>query len=384
MKILFETERHTKLNASPITQNEINESIVKLANHLKLLILNQDKESDYKTTLYSGLGGAWYVLKKLEEAKIFNSEISAEVADNIISDLRFRYLAENKEAPYKHTFLIGEVGLLQTQKMWNQSVDITPFITEYVQNNLDRLENEIGFGTPFFIYMVDYLSKYMDVSNFRDQIKDIRDQLLSLWTFHEDLGHYMWGQSFSKDRIDYYFGYLHGTVGNIAGLMKANEFLNDSSLDQLIIERTEQFLKVYDNDKECYNLPGLHGDKRVYVQVCHGAPGLLLGFTNTMLWEHSKLVRETTFKAGNLIKLAGPLVKDDCLCHGTSGNGLALIKLFEATGDKKWLDIATSFASHSIKCLDIEKTKPGLFAGSAGLLLFLGSCLAKKDISGLF
>ena len=103
-----------------------------------------------------------------------------------------------------------------------------------------------------------------------------------------------------------------------------------------------------------------------------------------MLWEKSKIIRDITIKAGNLIKQAGPLIKEDCLCNGTSGNGLSLIKLYEATMDEKWLDAALSFASHSLMELDIEKAGPGLFSGSAGILLFLGSCLTKKDISGLF
>ena len=36
------------------------------------------------------------------------------------------------------------------------------------------------------------------------------------------------------------------------------------------------------------------------------------------------------------------------LCHGTSGNGYALLKTFERTGDERWLERARSFAVHAL------------------------------------
>ena len=36
------------------------------------------------------------------------------------------------------------------------------------------------------------------------------------------------------------------------------------------------------------------------------------------------------------------------LCHGTSGNGYALLKTFERTGDERWLERARRFAVHAL------------------------------------
>ena len=36
--------------------------------------------------------------------------------------------------------------------------------------------------------------------------------------------------------------------------------------------------------------------------------------------------------------------KSQGLCHGTSGNGLALLKAFASTGDERWLGCACRFA----------------------------------------
>ena len=40
---------------------------------------------------------------------------------------------------------------------------------------------------------------------------------------------------------------------------------------------------------------------------------------------------------GELTWMAGPLRKAANLCHGTSGNGFALLKLLTSTGDEIWL-----------------------------------------------
>ena len=50
---------------------------------------------------------------------------------------------------------------------------------------------------------------------------------------------------------------------------------------------------------------------------------------------------------GELTWAAGPLRKGASLCHGTAGNGFALLKLFTRTGDEAWLDRARRFAMHS-------------------------------------
>lgn len=50
---------------------------------------------------------------------------------------------------------------------------------------------------------------------------------------------------------------------------------------------------------------------------------------------------------GELTWMAGPLRKAANLCHGTSGNGFALLKLLTSTGDEIWLPRARRFALHA-------------------------------------
>jgi DUF1680 family protein len=89
---------------------------------------------------------------------------------------------------------------------------------------------------------------------------------------------------------------------------------------------------------------------------------------------------ELLLAAGELIWRAGPLTKGACFCHGTDGNGMALLTLFKRTGDRMWLDRAQQFALHAIKQSQDRKQKYGmrrytLWTGDLGLAVFLKACL---------
>ena len=68
------------------------------------------------------------------------------------------------------------------------------------------------------------------------------------------------------------------------------------------------------------------------------------------------------------------------LCHGTSGNGFALLKAFARTGDERWLEQARRFAVHALAQADRIAAANGhrrysLFNGDIGTALFAAACL---------
>jgi hypothetical protein len=80
---------------------------------------------------------------------------------------------------------------------------------------------------------------------------------------------------------------------------------------------------------------------------------------------------ETTWRAGphGQAKGAG-------ICHGTAGNGYALLKTFERTEDELWLERARRFAVHAFE--QIERTarpRYSLFSGAFGVALFAADCI---------
>ena len=68
------------------------------------------------------------------------------------------------------------------------------------------------------------------------------------------------------------------------------------------------------------------------------------------------------------------------LCHGTSGNGFALLKAFARTGNERWLERARRFAVHALAQAERIATANGrrrysLFTGDVGTALFAAACL---------
>src|SRR5439155_22398676 len=64
------------------------------------------------------------------------------------------------------------------------------------------------------------------------------------------------------------------------------------------------------------------------------------------------------------------------ICHGTAGNGYALLKTFERTGDELWLERARAFAMHALAQAERLPGRYSLFTGGVGAALYAADCLA--------
>ena len=116
-------------------------------------------------------------------------------------------------------------------------------------------------------------------------------------------------------------------------------------------------------------------DGRICLQWCTGAPGVVAG-----AWEY--LDEDLLLAGAELIWRAGAHgdEKGHGLCHGTSGNGFALLKAFARTGDERWLERARRFAVHALAQAERIAAANGrrrysLFNGDVGTALFAAACL---------
>ena len=85
-------------------------------------------------------------------------------------------------------------------------------------------------------------------------------------------------------------------------------------------------------------------------------------------------------EAGELTWRAGPLAGGHGLCHGTAGNGLAFLALYERTGAQQWLDRARRFAAHALEQAERERERHGfgrhsLWTGDIGAAVMAASCI---------
>lgn len=85
-------------------------------------------------------------------------------------------------------------------------------------------------------------------------------------------------------------------------------------------------------------------------------------------------------EAGEMLWDAGPVAKGACFCHGTDGNGMAMLTLFKRTGEQLWLDRARAFAMQAIAQSRQNLATAGfrrytLWTGDLGLAVYLHACL---------
>jgi hypothetical protein len=106
----------------------------------------------------------------------------------------------------------------------------------------------------------------------------------------------------------------------------------------------------------------------IRVQWCHGAPGIVATLANA-------LDEEVLLGGAELTWQAGPLRKGPMLCHGTAGNGFALLKTFGRTGDEQWLERARRFAMHALAQVEALPPRYSLFTGGVGVALYLAACI---------
>jgi hypothetical protein len=171
-------------------------------------------------------------------------------------------------------------------------------------------------------------------------------------------------------------GTLHGAAGNTLALRRVEP-------DDALARETATLLSRHAvREDRLANWPGAIGrplvrprDGRICLQWCTGAPGVLCGS-----WDY--LDEELVLAGAELIWQAGAhrAEKGHGLCHGTSGNGFALLKAFARTGDELWLERSRRFAVHALAQAEGMTAARGsrrysLFNGDPGTALFAAACL---------
>jgi lantibiotic modifying enzyme len=179
-----------------------------------------------------------------------------------------------------------------------------------------------------------------------------------LWTQHLD------------GRATRYVGPVHGAVGNALVLLDGDD--GDDVTD--LVETLTADAVIEDG---AANWPAVAGrdlvgrDGQIRLQWCHGAPGIVTAAISYLPLELVVAGAEATWRAGP----HGPR-KGAGLCHGTAGNGYALLKTFERTGDESWLERARRFAVHALQQIQRDDAvRYSLFTGAFGVALFAADCI---------
>jgi hypothetical protein len=118
-------------------------------------------------------------------------------------------------------------------------------------------------------------------------------------------------------------------------------------------------------DDDCVNWPPEPGHPPDRMQWCHGAPGIVATLGDLLPEDLLLAGAEQTWRHG-------PHEKGPGLCHGTAGNGYALLETYAVTGDEVWLERAHVFAAAALGQL---QRRYSLLTGDIGAALFARACL---------
>jgi hypothetical protein len=169
----------------------------------------------------------------------------------------------------------------------------------------------------------------------------------------------IWTEDLRGD-VARFLGAVHGFAGNIHAL---RGHVADDEL-RAWVESVLRGHAVWEG--KTVNWPPTAGGTPTRVQWCHGAPGIVAAIGDLMPEDLLLGGAECTWRYG-------PHEKGPGLCHGTAGNGYALLKTYAVTGDELWLERARSFAMAATG--QLQQQRYALFTGDIGAALFLQSCL---------
>ena len=266
--------------------------------------------------------------------------------------------------------LSGEAGILLVAFTLTRSAELADDLYERVRENGQSEAEDVMWGTPGTLIAARQMLDATGDERWRGACQTGAD---ALWSRRDDDGYWtqrLYGEEYRG------LGTAHGLVGNVQALrplldaerraqlerdtnalLARSAFVEDGLANWAYVERPE--------------LASAAGEIRL--QWCAGAPGIVIAAVDY-------LDQELLLAGAELVWRAGPPTQEKGagICHGTSGNGYALLAAFERTGDEEWLDRARRFAAHALGQVEGGDKRYSLWTGDVGAAVFAADCLEAR------
>lgn len=250
-----------------------------------------------------------------------------------------------------------------------QSRDVVPLGSD--------IPDELLYGRAGYLFSLLYVRKNISPSAVDDDL--IRQVISSVLKSGQSLAAkkkmasplmYEWHDS-------YYLGAAHGVAGILYMLLQAREQLSSSELQTLVQRTVGYYLTLRYPSGNFPSSLGSQTDKLVH--WCHGAPGAIHMFALAYSVFGDQSYLKAAQDCADMIWNRGLLKKGYGICHGTAGNGYAFLRMFQLTGEPKYLHRAAKFCEW---CFDygqhncrIADRPLSLFEGMAGTIYFMADML---------
>ncbi len=326
--------------------------------------------------LYVGTAGMLWALDRLRRRGYTETKLDlAELAHRNVELFRERpdYMKGEKVPRQRASALLtGETGILLVAWRLAPNDELANDLLARVRENVHNEAEEVMWGAPGTLLAAQAMLESTGDERWRHAWNESADALLSrrddegYWTQH------LYGQDLRGLTPP------HGLVGNVQALLP---LLDDNRADTLKRETAALLAGAAVQADGLANwpprprpeLPGPDGQIRL--QWCAGGPGIVIGAATYLDEELLRAGAELAWQAGppNLEKGPG-------ICHGTAGNGYALLKVFARTEDERWLERARRFAMHALAQVERLRSERGrgrysLWTGDVGVALYAADCI---------
>jgi Lanthionine synthetase C-like protein len=333
------------------------------------------------TGLYFGAAGviwALHFLQSVGAAKLtrrYGNELDTLLLRNRAALQAF---GDDGEAA---SYLMGDTPILMLAQGDAPTAARDDALAALIEGNLDHPARELMWGAPGTLLAALLLHERNNGdARWAALFRATAARLWSQLQWSAEHGCAYWTQDLYGRRCNY-LDAVHGFVATASPLIRGRHLLDApawADWQQCIVntvQRTATWEGELANWRPWLDAPAGQAP-RLLMQFCHGAPGFVICLADMPGADLDALL----IAAGEATWAAGPLAKGSNLCHGTGGNGYALLKLFERTGDALWLERARAFAMHGIAqmqadALDYEQLRYSLWTGDPGLAIYLWDCL---------
>jgi lantibiotic modifying enzyme len=273
-------------------------------------------------------------------------------------------------SPSASSLLCGEAGLLLVAWRLAPTEELAATLLERIRDNVDNEADELMWGSPGTMLAAQLMLGWTGEERWEEAWRESAVALLDrrdadgIWTQR------LHGSEYRGP------GPVHGLVGNVHALLQVENRRERLERETAAILAREAIV-----EDGFATWPAVAGgnlvpkDGQIRLQWCHGAPGIVATAAPYLEEELLLAGAELIWRAG-----AHGEEKGAGICHGTAGNGYALLKTFERTGDERWLERARRFAVHALGQVEQKRVAVGhgrysLFTGDLGVALFAAGCL---------
>jgi Lanthionine synthetase C-like protein len=397
---LYEAERHERLVGDAWNENRARSALERIvadadrsfSSHDLWVIhpfdISPERPADSIKYLYHGAAGVIWALTYLNETGATAlkrdylptvRQLISRIRDDLDKYPELRKYMGAESASY----LLGEAGILLLLFKLAPSEEVALQLHAHLEATIGDPRG-IAWGSAGGMLAALLMYQRTDDPRWKNLFLRSFEPLWNQFNYSDAARCHLWTSSL-YGVTEMRLGGIHGFAANASVMLRGRHLLAPAVANELLrrIHETVHATALVEGTHA--NWPNNVGPTTrpaplsIVVQHCNGAPGIincLADFPHDARLPLDALL----LHAGGLVWDAGPPVKMPSLCHGTPGNGYALLKLYARTGDDRWLDRARKFAMHAIGQCDraLEKyrqRKFSLWTGDLGLAIYLWDCI---------